>query len=67
MGNLTDIQIKAWIKAGTRCEGKSDGNGLYLRYRETDTTPTWRLRYRIVGKPRVMTVGKYGVVSLAEA
>lgn len=26
MGKLTDIQIKAWIKAGTRFEGKSDGS-----------------------------------------
>ncbi|OWR38645.1 tyrosine-type recombinase/integrase [Escherichia coli] len=67
MGKLTDIQIKAWIKAGTRFEGKSDGNGLYLRYRTTDTSPSWRFRYRFAGKPRVMTIGAYGVISLAKA
>lgn len=33
MAKLTDIQIRAWIKAGERFEGRSDGNGLYLRYR----------------------------------
>ncbi|ECK6865812.1 hypothetical protein FSD44_14600 [Salmonella enterica] len=30
MGKLTDKQIRAWIKAGERFEGRSDGNGLYL-------------------------------------
>ncbi len=33
MAKLTDIQIRAWIKAGERFEGRSDGKGLYLRYR----------------------------------
>jgi hypothetical protein len=32
MGKLTDMQIKAWIKAGERFEGRSDGDGLYLSY-----------------------------------
>lgn len=67
MGKLTDIQIKAWIKAGTRFEGKADGNGLYLRYRTHDTIPSWRFRYRLAGKPRVMTIGTYGAISLAKA
>ena len=67
MGKLTDIQIKAWIRANERFEGKSDGNGLYLRYRTHDTIPSWRFRYRLAGKPRVMTIGTYGLMSLAEA
>ena len=67
MGKLTDIQIKAWVKAGTRFEGKADGNGLYLRYRTHDTIPSWRFRYRLAGKPRVMTIGTYGAISLAKA
>lgn len=39
MPKLTDMQIRAWIKAGERFEGRADGNGLYLRYREADKTP----------------------------
>lgn len=67
MGKLTDTQIKAWIRANERFEGKSDGNGLYLRFRNNDTKPSWRFRYRLAGKPRVMTIGTYGLMSLAEA
>lgn len=39
MPKLTDMQIRAWIKAGERFEGRADGNGLYLRYREADKAP----------------------------
>ena len=67
MGKMTDTQIKAWIRANERFEGKSDGNGLYLRFRNNDTKPSWRFRYRLAGKPRVMTIGTYGLMSLAEA
>ncbi|TXH02324.1 MAG: site-specific integrase [Rhodocyclaceae bacterium] len=67
MGKLTDIQIRAWIKSGERFEGRSDGDGLYLRFREGDIGPTWRYRYRFDGKPRVMNIGSYTTVSLAKA
>lgn len=49
MGKLTDMQIRAWIKAGERFEGRSDGDGLYLRFREGDLGATWRFRYRFKG------------------
>ena len=52
MGKLTDIEIRAWIKAGERFEGRADGDGLYLRFRENDTA-VWRFRYRFAGKQRV--------------
>ena len=67
MGKLTDIQISAWVKAGTRFEAANDGDGLYLRFRETDKTPVWRFRYRFDGKQRVMILGNYGSLSLAKA
>lgn len=67
MGKLTDIEIRAWIKAGERFEGRADGDGLYLRFREGDTAPTWRFRYRFDGKQRVMNLGSYAVLSLANA
>lgn len=67
MGKLSDIQIRAWIKAGERFEGRADGDGLYLRFRDRDNVPSWRFRYRFDGVQRVMNLGSYGKVSLAEA
>ncbi|EAZ3492736.1 DUF4102 domain-containing protein [Salmonella enterica] len=67
MAKLTDIQIKAWIKAGERFEGRSDGSGLYLRYRAGDKVPVWRFRYQFAGKSRVMLIGSYGEMSLSRA
>jgi integrase len=67
MGKITDIEIRNWIKGGERFEGRSVGNGLYLRFRKNDSVPTWRYRYRFQGKPRVMSLGNYGNTSLAKA
>ncbi|ELL7569455.1 tyrosine-type recombinase/integrase [Salmonella enterica] len=67
MAKLTDIQIRAWIKAGERFEGRSDGNGLYLRYRAGDRIPVWRFRYQFAGKSRVMLIGSYSEISLSKA
>ncbi|MDR3221883.1 MAG: tyrosine-type recombinase/integrase [Candidatus Accumulibacter sp.] len=67
MSKLTDIEIRGWIKAGERFEGKADGGGLYLRFRKNDNVPVWRFRYRFSGKQRVMYLGTYTVLSLAEA
>ncbi len=67
MGKLTDVQIRNWIKAGERFEGRGDGDGLYLRFRGNDAVPTWRFRYRFGGKARVMSLGSYRELSLADA
>lgn len=67
MGKLSDIQIRNWIKAGERFEQRGDGDGLYLRFRAADKAPVWLFRYRFGGKPRVMQVGRYGSLSLADA
>ena len=48
MANLSDIQIKAWIKNNERFEGKADGDGLYLCYCKDFLTPLFR--YRFAGK-----------------
>lgn len=55
------------MRAGERFEGRSDGNGLYLRYREVDRTPVWRFRYKIAGKARAMVIGSYAELPLAKA
>lgn len=67
MGKLSDIGIRAWIKSGERFEGRSDGAGLYLRYRKEDAVPRWLFRYRLNGKARVMNLGSYRDISLADA
>ncbi len=67
MANLNDIQIKNWIKNKEHFETKADGDGLCLSYRETFITPRWNFRYRFAGKQRIMNIGSYGQLSLADA
>ena len=67
MGKLTDMQIRAWIKADERFEGRADGDGLYLIFRENYGVPVWRYRYKFAGKPRVIVLGTYSELSLAKA
>ncbi len=73
MGKLTDLDIRNWIRAGERFEQRGDGDGLYLRFRpatekqKADAAPRWLFRYRFSGKPRVIDLGSYTNVSLADA
>jgi integrase len=67
MGTLTDRQIKSWIQHGERFEGRGDGDGLALRFRKNDATPNWLFRYNFAGKPRVLNIGSYKTLSLADA
>lgn len=67
MAQLTDKQIRAWIKNDTHFDAKLDGGGLYLRYRKTDKTPIWFLRYKISGVEYRPTIGRYPDISLSNA
>jgi integrase len=67
MGKLSDVQIRNWIKSGERFEQRGDGDGLFLSFRANFANPVWRFRYRFKGKPRVMNLGSYAVLSLADA
>ena len=67
MAKLSDIEIRNWIKSNERFEMRGDGYGLYLSYRDTFTVPIWRFRYRFAGSPRIMNIGSYRDVSLADA
>jgi len=57
VAKLADIQIKAWIKNSEYFEGRSDGDGLYISHRQNFAIPIWRIRYKIKGTSRWMTLG----------
>lgn len=67
MGKLEDKQIRDWIRAGEHFEQRGDGDGLFLCYPERFAKPVWKFRYRFDGKQRVMGMGSYKVLSLADA
>lgn len=66
---LTDLQVRNWIKAGEHFEQRSDGDvtGLVLSWPVRYAKPFWRLRYRFAGKARIMNLGSYGDLSIADA
>jgi integrase len=65
MGNLSDVQIRHWIKAGQPV-ARADGDGLTFTL-STKGTAAWVLRYRFGGKPRELTIGRYPENTLARA
>lgn len=62
---LTDVQIRHWIKKGDAL-AKSDGGGLTFTL-SNGGTASWVLRYRISGKQKEMTLGRYPDVPLDRA
>src|SRR5258706_4018212 len=67
LAKLTDLQIRNWIKAKEHFEERGDGDGLLLSYRESYAVPVWRLRYRFAGRQRIMNLGSYRDLSIADA
>ena len=66
MGKLSDIQLRAWLREGKRVAGKSDGGGLTFTL-SAQGAASWTLRYRMAGKSKELTLGRYPDLSLAEA
>ncbi len=66
MGKLSDVQLRAWIRDGGAIAGKSDGDGLTFTL-SAQGTATWTLRYRIAGRARELTLGRYPDLGLSEA
>jgi integrase len=62
---LTDREIRAY-KPATRPYKRLDGGGLYLAILPTGTR-SWRLRYGLSGKRKVLVLGRYPEMSLADA
>ncbi|WP_292434648.1 integrase arm-type DNA-binding domain-containing protein [Methylobacter sp.] len=67
MAKLEDKQIRMWIKNNIRFDAKSDGSGLYIRYRETDKSPIWFLRFKIAKIEQRLILGRYPDISLVDA
>lgn len=65
MGKLTDIQIRAWLKAGVPL-AKTDGDGLTFTLSKSGTA-AWVLRYRLAGKQKEKTIGRFPDISLKRA
>lgn len=66
MGALTDVQLRAWIKAGAPLAGRSDGGGLTFTLSKAGVA-AWVLRYRLAGKQRELTLGRYPDMTLTKA
>jgi len=62
---LTDTAIKK-IKSGAKPVKLSDGKGMYLLVNPAGSK-LWRWKYRVLGKEKVMSLGAYPDVSLAQA
>jgi integrase len=65
MGSLSDIQIRHWVKAGVPV-AKTDGDCLTFTLSKGGTA-AWVLRYRMGGKQREMTIGRWPDISLKRA
>lgn len=66
MVRLTDVQIRAWVKAGKPIAGRSDGDGLTFTLSSAGTA-SWTLRYRLGGKGKECTIGNYPDMDLRKA
>jgi len=62
---LTDTQIKK-AKAGEKPVKLFDGDGLFLNVMPTGSK-IWRVAYRLNGRQKTLTAGKYPAVTLSQA
>lgn len=62
---LTDTAIKK-AKPGAKPSKLRDGKGLYLLVSPAGSK-LWRWKYRVLGKEKVLALGTYPAVSLAQA
>lgn len=64
---LSDAECKALGRDGTDSKRKlADGGGLYLELLPSGSK-VWRLKYRMNGKEKRLTIGKYPLVALKDA
>lgn len=65
MGKLNDKAVAA-LKAGDKDFKVSDGDGLFV-FVKANGSKLWRLKYRFGGEEKLLSFGKYPVVSLRQA
>lgn len=65
MGRLTDVQLRNWIKTG-KPVAIADGEGLTFTL-SAKGTAAWTLRYRVAGKAKELTLGRYPDIPLTKA
>lgn len=66
MGKLNDLRLKA-MKPNGKVQKESDGDGLYAYIGAKSKSISWQMAYRFTNKQKILTLGKYPEVSLAEA
>ena len=66
MGKLTDTKLRAMKPTG-KVQKESDGDGLYAYIGAKSKGISWQMAYRFENKQKVLTLGQYPVISLAEA
>jgi hypothetical protein len=54
MGELSDKQVQAWLRAKKPIAGKSDGGGLTFTLSASGTA-AWVFRYRLHGRAKELT------------
>jgi hypothetical protein len=62
---LTDIKVRN-AKTQSKPYKLTDGDGMFL-YVHTSGSKYWRLKYRFMGKEKLLALGVYPDVSLADA
>ncbi len=60
---LTDVKVKT---AKPKPYKLADGNGMYLLV-NANGSKYWRMKYRFAGKEKVLSIGVYPDISLADA
>jgi integrase len=65
VGKLTDVELRNWLRAGEPV-AKADGDGLTFALSPKGTA-TWMLRYRLGGKQKELTLGRYPDLTLTKA
>jgi Arm DNA-binding domain len=66
MGELSDRQVQAWIRAEKPIAGKSDRCGLTFTLSAAGTA-SWVFRYRLHSQSKELTLGNYPNISLKTA
>lgn len=66
MAQLSDVQIRQWVRAGVPIAGKADGGGLTFTLSKKGTA-SWVFRFRHGGKQKELHLGTYPTITIRRA